>query len=308
MNMMPATSFVSTVMSSRRQLAGTSRQPKALFSAMERLHDTSTNAFGPIEHVYSHNDIDYVTRKIAEDEWMALGTAIAEAMYEMILDVSDEALHEMGFVERMTVTNKIAEDVTRAVEVSKDSPSINIMHASRCSTSIRPKQKTLNKLRVQPHHQGPHPLPEELLSSLHILLRHELAEITGTKTFNYSGHDLSLLVLSSVSEAIESYCGISNIDAPFFGLNQEVNHRIRSRRRVLLLKHAKGYESVKDIERDIETSRKVWVRDVLGNKAANNFHFGEVTTRGGNRHTHQEEDQKKEKRARLLSSLLSAHV
>jgi hypothetical protein len=86
---------------------------------MERLHDTSTNGFGPIEHVYSLKDIDYVTRKIAEDEWMALGTAIAEAMYEMILDVGDEALHEMGFVERMSVTDKIAEDVTSAVEVSK---------------------------------------------------------------------------------------------------------------------------------------------------------------------------------------------
>lgn len=86
---------------------------------MERLHDTSTNAFGPIEHVYSLNDIDYVTRKIAEDEWMALGTAIAEAMYEMILDVGDEALHKMGFVERMSVTDKIAEDVTCTVEVSE---------------------------------------------------------------------------------------------------------------------------------------------------------------------------------------------
>mmetsp|Transcript_17977 Transcript_17977/g.27374 ORF Transcript_17977/g.27374 Transcript_17977/m.27374 type:complete len:131 (+) Transcript_17977:124-516(+) len=113
----PSTSFVSPVTSRREQF--TSKQPTSLFSAMERLHDTSTNGFGPIEHVYSLKDIDYITRKIAEDEWMALGTAIAEAMYEMILDVGDEALHEMGFVERMSVTDKIAEDVTSAVEVSK---------------------------------------------------------------------------------------------------------------------------------------------------------------------------------------------
>jgi len=212
---------------------------------------------------------------------MALGTAIAEAMYEMILDVGDEALYKMGFVERMSVTNKIAEDVTAAVE------------------------KIINKLGAHPLHQGPHPLPEELISSLHNLLRQELATITGTAAFDYSGHDLSLLVLSSVSDAIEAYCGITNIDAPFFRLNQEVNHRIRSRRRKLLIKHAKGCESVKDIVRDIEGSRKVWVRDVLGNKAAKNFHFGEVTTKGGNLHTHQEEKQKKEERARLLSSMLS---
>lgn len=169
-------------------------------------------------------------------------------------------------------------------------------------------QKLLKKLGSQPLHQGPHPLPEELISSLHDLLRQELATITGKASFDYSGHDLSLLVLSSASDAIESYCGITNIDAPFFGLDQEVNHRIRSRRKQLLLKHAKGYESVKDIERDIEASRKVWVREVLGNKAAKHFHFGEVTTKGGNRHTHQEEKQKKEDRARFLSMLLSIHV
>ena len=99
---------------------------------MERLHDTSTNAFGQIEHVYSFSDIDYVTRKIAEDEWMALGTAIAEAMYEMILDVGDEALHEMGFVERMSVTDKIAEDVTSAVEVSE----FSFMHFVSSTKSV----------------------------------------------------------------------------------------------------------------------------------------------------------------------------
>ena len=127
-------------------------------------------------------------------------------------------------------------------------------------------------------------------------------------TFDYNGHDLSLLVLSSVTDAIESYCGITNINAPFFGLGQEMDHRIRDRRRDLLLKHAKGYESVQDINQDIEASRKEWLREVLGHKAARNFHSGEVTTKNGNLHIHQEERQKKEKRAKLLSNLLSIHV
>lgn len=115
----PVASFLSAVNTIHSRPLPTQPSTTALFSAMERLHDKSTNAFGRIEHVYSLNDIDDITRKIAEDEWMAgLGTAIAEAMYEMILDVSDEAMHEMGFVERMSVTNKIADDVTSAVEVS----------------------------------------------------------------------------------------------------------------------------------------------------------------------------------------------
>lgn len=169
-------------------------------------------------------------------------------------------------------------------------------------------QKALNKIRAQPVPHSPHPLPEELLTSLHSLLRHELATITGMATFDYNGHDLSLLVLSSVTDAIESYCGITNINAPFFGLGQEMDHRIRDRRRDLLLKHAKGYESVQDIDQDIEANRKEWLREVLGHKAARNFHFGEVTTKNGNVHIHQEERQKKEKRAKLLSNLLSINV
>jgi hypothetical protein len=87
-----------------------------------------------------------------------------------------------------------------------------------------------------------------------------------------------------------------------------MDHRIRDRRRELLLRHAKGYENVKDIEKDIEMNRKEWVRDVLGNKAAKNFHSGEVITKDGNLRTHQEEKQKKDRRARVLSNLLSIHV
>lgn len=307
----PVASFLSTVNTIQSRPLPTQPSTSALFSAMERLHDKSTNAFGRIEHVYSLNDIDNITRKIAEDEWMAgLGTAIAEAMYEMILDVSNEAMHEMGFVERMSVTNKIADDVTSAVEVSSQYNVIICYSFWQCSftNNILSMQKALNKIRAQPVPRSPYPLPEELLTSLHSLLRHELATITGMATFDYNGHDLSLLVLSSVTDAIESYCGITNINAPFFGLGQEMDHRIRDRRRDLLLKHAKGYESVKDINQDIEASRKEWLREVLGYKAAKNFHFGEVTTKNGNVHIHQEEKQKKEKRAKLLSNLLSIHV
>lgn len=189
---------------------------------------------------------------------------------------------------------------------------IIIIHL-QCFTSsyLLPTQKLVKKMRssAQTLHQGGRqPLPEELLSSLHTLLRNELATVTGNNDFDYTGHDLSLLVLSCVSDAIESYCGITNINAPFFGLDQEVQHRIQSRRRELLLKHNKGYESVKDIEREIENSRKVWVRDVLGSKAAKNYHFGEVTTKAGNKHTHRDEEKKKEEQARLLSNLLSIHV
>ena len=153
-------------------------------------------------------------------------------------------------------------------------------------------QKTLHKIRSRPSStfdHGPHALPEELLSSLQTLLRHELGTITSNSSFEYNSRDLSLLVLSAVGEAVESYCGITNMNAPFFNLSHEMDHRIVRRRRELLHKHCKGYESVRDVQEDIETSRVGWVRDVLGNRAARNYEFGEVTTKAGNEHSHQKE-------------------
>lgn len=246
-----------------------------LLGAMERLHDPA--ARGPAaERVYSLRDIDRITREIAEDEWTALGSAIAESMYETILDVGDGALRRRGWVDRMSLTNGIAEDVASAVEAS------------------------LRKIRSQPTNafeQGPHSLPEELLTSLHALLRRELGTIAGLRdessSFDYNGRKLSLIVLSSVSDAIESYCGITNIDAPFFNLVNEMEHRIRFRRRELLVKHSKGYESVSNVKEDIEKGREDWVREVLGNRAARNYEHGEVTTKAGNGHSHE-----KERRAR----------
>lgn len=131
---------------------------------------------------------------------------------------------------------------------------------------------------------------------MNTVLRHELGRIVGetAQPFYFNSRDLSLLVLSSVSEAIETYCGITNIDAPFFNLSHEMEHRIRDRRRQLLVKHSRGYENVRDIEADIEQGRKEWVRDVLGNRAARNYEFGEVTTKAGNEHCHEKERAKRE--------------
>ncbi|KAL7554814.1 hypothetical protein ACHAWF_018635 [Thalassiosira exigua] len=261
--------------------------PAPALGAMERLHDPASNAFGPsAEHVYALSDIDAVTRKVADDEWTALGSAVPEAMYETILDVGEEALGRRGWVERTSLTDRIAEEVSKTVE------------------------KAIHKIRFQPSavfDQCPHPLPEELLISLNVLLRHELGAIAGLEegaSFNYSGRDLSVLVLSSVSEAVESYCGVANVDAPFFNLSNEMERRIRDRRRELLVKHSKGYESVNDVTEDVERSRREWVRETLGKKAASHYEFGEVTTKDGNEHSHEKEKRARRRRhAGILNAL-----
>eukprot|EP01083_Nonionella_stella_P246562 855851_1 len=79
-----------------------------VFSAMECLHHPAT-AY-PIEHVYSLQEIAQITNKIANDEWTALGSVIAEQMLEMILDIGNEALAQRPGVDRMRITDKIAEE------------------------------------------------------------------------------------------------------------------------------------------------------------------------------------------------------
>ena len=112
-------------------------------------------------------------------------------------------------------------------------------------------------------------------------MRQEFRRVSGDESFDCNAENLSLLVASSVGEAIESYLGSVNVNAPFFSLQKEMDHRVSSRRKELLVKHSKGYENIKDIERDIEKSRKDWVRLNLGRKAAGDYNFGEVMTKVG---------------------------
>jgi hypothetical protein len=111
--------------SSRRMrvTTATATTTTGLSSAMERLHDPSTNAYGRVEHVYSNREIGTIAQKIHDDEWTALGSVIAETILETILDVGDDALSRRGWVERTTVTNRIAEEVSSAVEVRLSSVS-----------------------------------------------------------------------------------------------------------------------------------------------------------------------------------------
>ncbi len=162
-----------------------------------------------------------------------------------------------------------------------------------------PTQKALHNVRSRPvggFDRGPHSIPRDLLTSLHALLRHSLNVIVGlddgggadsAPPFRYNGRDLSLLVQSAVTEAIESYCGIDNANAPFFDLVSEMDRRVSSRGRDLLARHSRGYESVRDVFEDIESSRLTWLREVLGSRAVANYEFGEVTTRAGNGHSHE---------------------
>ena len=147
-------------------------------------------------------------------------------------------------------------------------------------------QKSLQTIRCQPltFDDGQHSIPDELLRPLYDLVLKELRIACGDDSFECNSQNLSLLVISSVGEAIETYLGSINVNAPFFSLQKHMKNRVCSRRMDLLVKHAKGCENVKDVENDIVDSRREWVRVNLGRKAANTYHFGEITTKVGNEH------------------------
>lgn len=148
---------------------------------------------------------------------------------------------------------------------------------------ITPK-KSLHSVRLQSlaYDHGHYSIPDELLRPLYKLVRQELRNVSGDESFDCNSENLSLLVVSTVGEAIESYLGPVNVNAPFFSLPKEMDHRVSSRRKELLVKHAKGIENVHDVEKDIEESRKKWIRMNLGRKAASEYHFGDVITKVGN--------------------------
>jgi len=109
----PPTAAERTPRPARRRPACTGLQ------AIERLHAPRDGAAGAAGRVYSLADIDRVTRTVADDEWAGLGSVIADCMLETVLDIGDAVLQKMSFVDEITLTNRIAAEVSNAVEVRR---------------------------------------------------------------------------------------------------------------------------------------------------------------------------------------------
>ena len=54
-------------------------------------------------------------------------------------------------------------------------------------------------------------------------------------------------------------------------------------------RHSRGCEGVRDVLDDIKSSTLAWMRKFLGSRVAVNYEFGKVTTRAGNRCSHEKE-------------------
>ena len=119
---------------------------------------TSTNAYSSVEHVYSPHKVGVITQKISDSEWMAIGSVIAETMLKTILDVGGDVLKKRGWVERTTVTNRIAKEVSSTVEVSCYLllPPL-LLFAPQQKTNLRPRSREDAILPFSPRPRPPLP-------------------------------------------------------------------------------------------------------------------------------------------------------
>jgi len=87
----------------------------------------------------------------------------------------------------------------------------------------------------------------------------------------YEAGDLSIELDKRIKSAVASFCGKDEYE--FGDLSKEIGSRVQSRVEEFT---GKSYE-FGDITREVETRRKEWVKGFLGEEAAANYQFGDIT-------------------------------
>lgn len=88
----------------------------------------------------------------------------------------------------------------------------------------------------------------------------------------YEAGDLSKELDSRVKGAVAEYCGTDEYQ--FGDLSKEISNRVKNR--VAEYTGKDGYE-FGDVSRQIENQRKEWVKGFLGEEAAQEYQFGDIT-------------------------------
>lgn len=87
----------------------------------------------------------------------------------------------------------------------------------------------------------------------------------------YEAGDLSIELDRRIKDAVAKYCGKEEYE--FGDLSKEVAARVQSRVEEFT---GKPYE-FGDVTRAVENRRREWVKDFLGEEAAANYQFGDIT-------------------------------
>lgn len=122
----------------------------------------------------------------------------------------------------------------------------------------------------------------DLVLALDELSKQYTEELTGKP---YEAGDLSMEIDKRVKERVAEWCGKEEYE--FGDLSREMTRRIQSRVEEFT---GKPYE-FGDITRQVDRQRQEWVKSFLGEEAAKNYQFGDITKKFVTKYTGKDEYQ-----------------
>jgi len=198
---------------------------------------------GELKNNWTSEQVEQVGNLCADDEWMGLSMELSELVRVAVIeDVKKKSRDFLGKDEYKVgdITKEIDDRVKTAV------------------ADIRGKDE---------YELG------DLSQALDELSKDMTCQLTGKDDYEFG--DLSTELDGRVKDAVAVFCGKeSGEDYEFGDLSTEMSRRVNQR--VLSFIDKDEYE-FGDITRQIESKRKEWISDFLGEEAAENYQFGDIT-------------------------------
>lgn len=219
------------------------------YAPSSQLYESSTegdDAVAEADAAMKSMSVDEQKEKIgnlvADDEWMGLSMEITELVRTAIIeDVKGKT------------SDFIGKEEYKVGDISKELDS-------------RIKDEIANLRGKEEYELG------DLSLALDKMSKDFTMELTGKDS--YETGDLSKEVDKRVKNAVTNFCGKEDGSYEFGDLSKEVDKRVRGRVAEFT---GKGEYSFGDITKEIEERRQKWVGDYLGEEAAKNYQFGDIT-------------------------------
>mmetsp|Transcript_2303 Transcript_2303/g.4901 ORF Transcript_2303/g.4901 Transcript_2303/m.4901 type:complete len:312 (+) Transcript_2303:128-1063(+) len=211
--------------------------------ANKAAEDALAEADAALQSMSVEEQKETVGNLVADDEWMGLSMELTELVRTSIIqDVKSKTKDFIG------------KDDYKVGDISKELDS-------------RIKDEVANLRGKDEYELG------DLSVALDKMAKDYTMELTGKDT--YETGDLSKELDKRVKDSVAQFCGKADGSEYEFGdLTREVNKRVKNRVSEFT---GKDEYSFGDISKELENKRQQWVKDTLGEEAAANYEFGDLT-------------------------------
>ena len=225
---------------SRQGQVPSSRRPTFLAAEPEGSSSSSEASVDPdkIEFASEEEKKEAVKNLVADDEWQGLSMELSEIVRVAV--VEDLKKNVRDFVGR---------DEYKVGDISKEIDS-------------RVKDEVARMRGKEEYELG------DFVFAMDEMSKNFTETLTGKP---YEPGDLSIELDKRIKSAVADFCGKDEYE--FGDLSKEVAKRVQSRVEEFT---GKPYE-FGDVTREIEKRRKEWVKDILGEEAAADYQFGDIT-------------------------------